>query len=772
MDIHNGDKTIRNVSQNKCTGCSACYNICPKNAISMKEGKDGFVFPIINNDCCINCGLCLKTCPVENPKYINKAEPECYAMMASKEIRKVSSSGGAFTVLANWIIDQGGVVCGAAFTEDFYSVDHIIVNNKKDLAKLRGSKYVQSSIGSNYRRIKEYLEKNVPVLFTGTPCQVAGLKAFLGKDYDRLFSIDVVCHGTPPAKLFKQFLSELENRYQSKVNAVSFRDKEIEGWTHSTTISFENGKKLHEKRNDSSYMNAFLQLLSIRESCGACKFATLPRQGDLTLADFWEIHRFDESLDDKLGTSTVLVNNSKGEKLFKALTMGAEIFKKAPLNHAIEFNRQIKYSALLHKDRKRFFELINQYHYSVDKAVHDALHRHFDIGFIGWWYGANYGSVLTSYALNRVLQGMGKTVLMLDFPYLPGQSSKKEDSAARRLASHFYETSMRRQVDKHYDLNYYCDCFVVGSDQLWNWWSNKDIGTYYYFLDFADKSHKKIAYSTSFGHENGYYPEEMRVRISYLLHRFDAISVREASGVDICRKNFGVDAVQNVDPVFLCPVEEYEKAIAFSQVKQSKPYVLAYILNPTEDKLETVRYIAKDNSISYLIIIDGQGNQEELKKQVNDPNVLSKIEMADWLYYFKNASYVVTDSYHGFCFSVIFKKQMIVYPNALRGTTRFESLGKITNLSSRFVFSHHEVIDKNLVKINSDFDSIQARLKPEIEAGMKWLKAALDAPHKDESAETLALWKICEYDNRIYHLKKQVENLTEKISEITKKMGS
>lgn len=772
MSINNVDRTIRNVSHNNCTGCSACYNICPKNAISMKEGKDGFIFPKIDNELCINCGLCLKSCPVENPKYINKPEPECYAMMASKDIRKVSSSGGAFTVLANWILDQGGVVCGAAFTEDFYNVEHIIINNKKDLAKLRGSKYVQSSIGTSYKKIKEYLIKNVPVLFTGTPCQVAGLKAFLGKDYDKLYTFDIVCHGTPPAKLLKQFIQELEFKHKSKINYLSFRDKTVVGWDVSTTIKFTDGNVINKKRNDSSYLNAFLKLLTLRECCGKCKFATLPRQGDVTLADFWDIHRFDPSLDDRLGTSAILVNNSKGEILLKVLAKGSELLRKAPLSHAIEYNRQIKYSSLHHKDRKRFFELINQYHYSVDKAVHDALHRHFDIGFIGWWYGANYGSVLTSYALNRVLQGMGKTVLMLDFPYLPGQSSKKGDSAARRFASHFYETSMRRQVDKHYDLNYYCDCFVVGSDQLWNWWSNKDIGSYYYFLDFADKAHKKIAYSTSFGHDSGYYPEEMRVQISYLLHRFDAISVREESGVNICRKNFGVDAVQTLDPVFLCPVEEYEKAIAFSQLKYDKPYVLAYILNPDEEKLKTVRYVAKEKNISYLIIIDGQGDQAELKKQIDDPNVLSKIEMADWLYYFKNASYVITDSYHGFCFSIIFNKQMIVYPNKLRGVTRFESLGEITKLASRFVTSHAEVLEKQLSTKKSDFAVIQECLKPEIEISMKWLKEALEAPHKDESSDTLALWKIHEYDNSINRLKKQVENLTDKISEILKKIGS
>ena len=740
-------KTIALVPHSDCTGCGACLNICSFSAINMRQDEEGFLYPVINKDICVDCGKCHAVCPAVTPEYHNRSTPKCYAVLAADEIRKKSSSGGVFSVLADYVLSQGGLVCGAVYTEDFHNVQHIIINDKSGLGKLRGSKYVQSDTGFCFTRIKTGLEGGKAVLFTGTPCQVAGLYKYLGKDYDKLFTADLVCHGVPSVRLLDQFLTEHEEKYNSKVTYLSFRDKEVYGWTHSTTIRFASGDCIEAGRNKSPYLNAFLNLLDLRQCCGNCQFAKLPRQGDVTIADFWDVHRYDPKLDDRLGTSAVLVNNRKGGILLDELKKAAKVVSEVPLEHAVKYNPQIKYSSIHHKERKRFFELLNNYQRPFEESVSSALHRHFDVGYVGWWYGLNYGSVLTSYALNRVLESLGKTVLMLDFPYLEGQYSGKNDSASRRFASHFYETSMRRRVDQHTDLNYYCDTFLVGSDQLWNWWSNRDIGTYYYFLDFANKDHRKIAYATSFGHEKGYYPEDMRIRVSYLLHRFDAVSVREKTGVEICRDTFNVHAVQKIDPVFLCPMDDYEKAVSLSKVSINSPFVLAYILNPSEDKIKAVRYAANTKGLPYYIIIDGQGDQEELKASFgSEDQVLSSIEIADWLYYFKNADFIVTDSYHGFCFSIIFHKQFAVFPNKLRGTTRFEALGNITGLNRRFVSSFDEMIRKGLTEEIIDYGTVDLSLKVEVDEGMQWLKQALDCRHHYESAETLALWKILEYD--------------------------
>ncbi len=734
------NKTINEVTHDLCTGCGACYNKCPVDAITMKYDTEGFSFPSIDSQKCIHCGLCFKICPVVESKCENIPEPKCYAVMANDEIRENSSSGGVFTLLAEWMLRQGGVVCGAAYSQDCYSVEHIFITKEEELYKLRGSKYVQSSTGKIYKKVKAFLDNGKSVLFTGTPCQIAAVKAFLEKPYENLYTLDLVCHGVPSPKVYQKFIEEQEKNYGSKAVRVAFRDKHFGGWDPSTKIWFADGQVYQKKRNECSYLKAFLKLLTIRKSCGRCPFATLPRQGDMTIADFWDIHRYNPKFDDRKGTSLVLPNNPKGFLMLDVLRETSILCQEAPLQHAIKYNAQIKYSSVLHPRRTRFFDLIDSYHYDFEKAVDYGMNRRFDIGYIGWWYGANYGSVVTNFALNRVLKDMGKTVLMLEWPVLSGEIPKhKPDNKSRRFAKHFYEESLLYHLDDYGRFNYHCETFLVGSDQLWNWWSNRDVGSYYFFLDFVDDKHKKIAYSTSFGHESAYYPEEMRLKVSYLLSRFDAISVREKSGVTVCKRNFGVDAVQTVDPVFLCSMEDYEKAIALSRVEIKEPYVLAYILNPTVDKIESVRHVAHKLGQPYHIILDGQDDFEKLKAQANDPYVLDSLEIADWLKYFKHASYVVTDSFHGFCYSIIFEHSMSVFPNKLRGLARFESLAEMTGLEDRIVWSKNELISKAPWSKPVDFSKVRLNMRPQIEFSRQWLKDALQMEKRLPSARELEL---------------------------------
>lgn len=721
------NKSVICIEKKHCTGCGACYNICPVKAITMKPDANGFCFPELDETVCVDCGMCLNVCPAHAPQYDNDAQPNCYAVMAEDAIRAVSSSGGVFSLLADWVLAQDGVVCGAAFTPDYYAVEHIIISEPEQLPLLRGSKYVQSDTKNIYQQVKEHLARGKVVLFTGTPCQVAAMHSFLGETKENLYTLDIVCHGVPSQLVYKRFVEEQERIHNSKATRVSFRDKDIVGWTHSTTIDFANGQTYQKRRNECAYMNSFLNLLTLRESCGNCPFAALPRQGDMTIADFWDVHRIDASLDDHKGTSMVLVNNDKGKKLLEVLARSAALCVKAPLEQAIKYNAQIKYSSLLHRNRSRFFDLLNHYHYDFEKTVDYGLNRRFDIGYVGWWYGQNYGSALTNYALNRVLTAMGKSVLMLEFPTLTGDVPKrKSDNKTRRFANHFYEQSMNCRIEDYGRFNYHCETFLLGSDQLWNWWSNRDVGSYHFFLDFVDDNHKKIAYSTSFGHDSAYYPEEMRVKIGYLLRRFDAISVRESGGVMVCKRDYDLDVVQTVDPVFLCSVEAYEEAIALSTVNPKEQYVLAYILNPTEEKIDSVRYIAKQKNMPYHIILDGQADYEQLKAQTKDENVLGNIEIADWLAYFKYASYVVTDSFHGFCYSIIYRHDMTVFPNSLRGLSRFESLCQMTGLTDRMVNSLDDMIHKAPWKVPVDFDRVAQLMQPKIDFSENWLKSSLE----------------------------------------------
>lgn len=760
------DKTINQITEVQCTGCGACYNKCPVNAIEMVANAEGFLFPQINTQTCVNCGKCLEACPAAAPKYENQPLPDCYAVMANDGIREKSSSGGVFTLLAEWMLAQGGVVCGAAYTEDCYAVEHIVATNPEELDRLRGSKYVQSNTGHIYKQVKEYLNKGVPVLFTGTPCQIAAIYSYLGKPYEKLYTLDLVCHGVPAPAGYKQFIQEKEAQYHSKAVRVSFRDKDIVKWKHSTTIEFANGQAYRKRRNECAYMKSFLNLLTLRNCCGSCPFAKLPRQGDMTIADFWDIHRFRPEYDDRKGTSMVLPSNDKGRQMLDVLRGCSILCKEAPLEHAIKYNAQLKYSSRLHPRRSRFYDLLNTYHYDFEKAVDYGMNRRFDIGYIGWWYGANYGSVMTNYALNRVLKDMGKTVLMLEWPILSGEIPKsKPDNRTRRFVNHFYEQSMMYRLDDYSRFNYHCETFLVGSDQLWNWWSNRDVGSYHFFLDFADDNHKKIAYSTSFGHDSAYYPDDMRLKVSYLLHRFDAVSVREAGGCTVCKRDFDVDAVQTVDPVFLCRMEDYEKAIALSKVTIREKYVLAYILNPTEEKIASVRYVAEKMNLPYRIILDGQSDFEELKAQANDPNVLENVEIADWLKYFKDASYVITDSFHGFCYAIIFGHSMSVFPNKLRGLSRFESLCRMTGLEDRMVYSKEELLETEPWNTPVDFDAVKRKMEPEIAYSRKWLEDALKMPKCPPSSRELELKELLETKERIKHLTEEVGAVARKNAE-------
>ena len=279
----------------ECSGCAACYSVCGHKAISMQVDEDGFVIPIKNKNLCTDCGLCEMVCPVEHPDYSNSPIPSAFAAYDPKE-RQKSSSGGIFYSVAKHVIGQDGEVFGAAFDDDM-QLRHISVKTIDGLESLRGSKYVQSNIGETFRNVAKSLKADRLVYFTGTPCQVAGLKAFLRKSYDNLITSDLVCHGVPNQKLFDIHLKYLENSMGSKVNAYSFRDCRY--WVTREKVHYINGKEtVKNDGNMSPYLYAFGLGYSFRDCCFDCKFAKIPRQGDITLADYWGIGKFHPELDE------------------------------------------------------------------------------------------------------------------------------------------------------------------------------------------------------------------------------------------------------------------------------------------------------------------------------------------------------------------------------------------------------------------------------------------------------------------------------------------
>ncbi|MCM1538732.1 MAG: SDR family NAD(P)-dependent oxidoreductase [bacterium] len=356
-----------------CTGCSACNLVCPAKAITMQENREGFLNPVIDNSKCVYCGLCVKKCVSENTSYKNNSQPKCYAVQADDEIRKMSSSGGMFTVAANYIIDKGGYVCGAAYKDNF-RVEHIIVDNKNDLYKLRGSKYMQSNSEKIYEQVKDLLGEDKTVLFTGLPCQVAGMYSYLGKDYDNFYTIDLVCHGITSSKVFEKYHKDvLDNR---PLQRLEFKAKEPWGWHAGLNAYFTDGTKYSVPCESDPYFIAYLNSVSKNITCGSCTVNRLPRQGDLTMGDFWGIEH-DSEMNDKKGTSLVLINNEKAQRFFDDLKQSMKEVKEEPLQMALNGNHSIELPYSLNKNRNLFFEKFDELDFSslINACMSDILYR-------------------------------------------------------------------------------------------------------------------------------------------------------------------------------------------------------------------------------------------------------------------------------------------------------------------------------------------------------------------------------------------------------------
>lgn len=304
----------------KCAGCNACAAVCPKQCIHMAPDDEGFLYPTVDETQCINCDLCTNTCSVLK-SFANHPQttPAAYAAInRDEQIRQNSSSGGVFTLLAEYALDCGGIVFGAAFNKRF-EVEHIAISRKDQLYRLRGSKYVQSRIGDSYLKAKQFLDVGRTVLFTGTPCQIGGLKAYLNQEYEKLVCQDIVCHGVPSPAVWKRYLEYREKESVSKTRSVCFRKKKY-GWkAYSVSFEFSNNTEYVQPLSEDLYMQAFLSDYCLRPSCYACSFKSLARQSDFTLADFWGIQDILPEMDDDKGTSLIFVHTKKAQTILGSI---------------------------------------------------------------------------------------------------------------------------------------------------------------------------------------------------------------------------------------------------------------------------------------------------------------------------------------------------------------------------------------------------------------------------------------------------------------------
>lgn len=356
IDSHIGaSKAVKIVRKADCCGCNACQQICPQKCISMVEDSEGFRYPEVDESRCTSCGLCQKICPV-----INAPEKDdsiisayaCYSKDSDKRIR--SSSGGMFHLLADYVLEQSGIVFGAGF-DDGYNVRHMAVADNAELEKLFGSKYVQSDTADTFSQIKQLLNAGNTVLFSGTACQISGLKSFLRKPYEKLITVDVLCHGAPSPLLWSNYLEEMKEIYHSQPEYITFRAK-TQGWKQfSMRIEFENGSVYDRTLTEDTFLRLFLNNICLRPSCHDCKFKTLSRDSDISLGDYWGIENTHRDMDDDAGASVVIIHSQKGAELFEAIADGSR-YTADDIDRLLPKTMDSRKSVAPHHNRTEFFK--------------------------------------------------------------------------------------------------------------------------------------------------------------------------------------------------------------------------------------------------------------------------------------------------------------------------------------------------------------------------------------------------------------------------------
>lgn len=356
-----------------CCGCGACVQKCPKHCISFDEDSEGFYYPTIDEQSCIDCGMCEKTCPVSSPYNKRKPIRTFAAINKDERIRLESSSGGFFSVMAQQIIANGGVVFGARFDEKW----NVIIDSCDTIEKLsefRGSKYVQAYTGDAFKRCEQLLKSNVKVLFSGTPCQISALKHFLSHDYDNLITVDFICHGVPSPKVWKMYLNEISKL--SEIDSISMRNKD-KGWAdYNMKIGLNsNGSQvISSSHRDNIYMKAFLNDMILRPSCYNCKAKECRSSSDITIGDFWGVEKICPELNDDRGINICLLHTNKCDNLL----YGHNIYiDDVAYEDVVKYNQSILKSVSPWPRRKEFFDKLSKTN-SIESLMAQCLTPKFD----------------------------------------------------------------------------------------------------------------------------------------------------------------------------------------------------------------------------------------------------------------------------------------------------------------------------------------------------------------------------------------------------------
>ena len=618
------------MNTNKCSGCKLCEKICPKQAIKFKEKWFGFSYPEINNDVCIHCGLCDKVCPTNNIETANIKE--CFIGYNDTDIRLKCSSGGIFPEIANYVLSQNGIVFGAVFDKEW---NVVITYTDNDITPMLGSKYVQSDVKNTYKECKDFLDQGRMVLYSGTPCQIYGLKGFLKKDYDNLITLDIFCHGVPSPKAWQNYIKS----FNKEIESINFRDKRNSWSKYNLTIKFKDGTEFSEYHRDNKYMKLFLDDKILRKSCFSCQLRKSSKS-DITIGDAWHIQ---SKLKNDLGLSNIIIHTNKGYNLFNKLNLVKE---------KIDYNK-IYITSCLSKEWK-----IPEEREVIRKQLDNKK-----IAIITNQMNTNVGGILQAFALSEKV---------------------KELTDVKPVFIHQRKNHLSF-LDEHCNWTEegFTDDYttlIVGSDQIWNHRapSTKKIPFEDKYL-IHDNNIQKIVYAASFSHHELLYNTEELNQIKESLKNVNFVSCREIRSIDLIKEWFDKECVAVLDPTLL-----YEKEFYLDTIKES---------NSNENKGIFVYVLDKNNEWDKLI--------NKISKELNEPILPFDGSVNSFIKNYNNSKFVLTDSYHGSVFSLIFNKPFITLRNTRRGNDRFDDLCLRFNIENRFIDNLNN-IDLSLLTTNPE----------------------------------------------------------------------
>jgi len=694
-----------------CVGCCSCCNICPVNAIKMDLDEQGFSVFSIDRFICISCGECAEVCPQINPVFDNDHEPQCYSVKSNDPALGEYLFGGALSLLCNSIVSKGGFVCGPIFDLDM-NVVFKITDNISELKGMQETRYAPNDMGNVHKMIREKLNLNRPVMFIGRPCQVAGIRNFVGKNKN-LITVDLLCEGLPSKGLYRQYLKEISDGKEIKNMQFHLPGHPIE----STLIKFKDGSEKIQPKDP--YVNAFLNDLIKYDTCAECIYADTPRTGDISIGDLRKTDANDAELPQNIGC--VILNNSIGKTLFDRSIKNAADCTDIPLPLLMQ-DKRLQQTRPHPPAQKRLFFMLSRKQ-SLLKSIEYALEQKYDVGITGFWRVQNYGGVLTYYALYKLILDLGLEPLMLEARYKVEEGAVPSSSPLLGTKYPFYHISRYyTNLNDEKELNNRVSRFVVGSDQVWNKSLIRQTTLECYALDFVTDPNKRVSIASSFGVDRLEGTENEQKRFIDLLKKFNSVSVRENGGVELCKK-YGIDAVRLLDPVMLCDNKHYMDMIASSEAQLPTNYAFYYLGNIMSTKLEVIA-----EKMGYGVI--------KIRRKLEDSNVIPNTPITqigtveNWVKCIYNSSFVVSDSYHATVFAILFRKPFVLFYGNMSGgprTDRFATLLDTFGLNDRMYKSIEEISFENIMK-PIDYDRVHKILEQERKRSMDWLREALLDP--------------------------------------------